>query len=652
MYNEDKLNSVIKSVADNELLTMQEFAFDNLVDLWEQWKNIEIEDGIREELIRMSYSDFLERAKTDEKVKKIKDLIFKIVAYCDENANDKEHLNEYSDKRVLAKCGIRQNAWAIQLLKYKRNPEEVTDAIKNVILYIENPEQRFPIISEKHRKLIYRFFIGENEYQKERFDEVLFSFFDAKCGFEFSNDTNKTKLYSKIIYEMKDDWKENLPIKGVYVYDGNENWKQDRIKENYSCFYWNKNFVNSHRVYPELEKLLEEEGYFWFYFASGNKANYRARIIDMATSEESYENKLYDWKDKSPFGLCEKFTDYEDKVKVILLVDKFEKLAEPIDINCFVPYQASPIRQNNVVAYSRIKNQTSIKMDNFIAEITGILKKKKNIILQGAPGTGKTYHTAAIALSILGYETSGKTHAEIMTDYDSLLKKQIFFTTFHQSMDYEDFIEGIKPKLEGGGIVYDVERGILKEAIHTSPDEPKVIIIDEINRGNISKIFGELITLIEADKRIRSNAENNHHLSVILPYSKDEFGVPANVYFIGTMNTTDRSTGTIDYALRRRFAFITLPSREEVLDEIKNIPTRDLAKQKFKDVHQFISNNKVTDYEIDDLMVGHSYFLAESIPDLKIKLKYEVLPLLKEYMKDGIIRNSDETKKFIKNFIE
>ena len=438
----------------------------------------------------------------------------------------------------------------------------------------------------------------------------------------------------------------------MYAWDSHDAWKQDRIKADYSCFYWDRNFVNSSEVYPKLEEILEDDGTFWFYFLSNHKAHYRARIIDMARSAESYENKIHDWKEKSPFGLFENFRDYADNVRVVLLVDKFEKLADPIDIDCFVPYHASQPVRNNVVAYSRIKNQTSIKMDNFIAEITGILKKKKNIILQGAPGTGKTYHTAAIALSILGYETSGKTHAEIMTDYDSLLKKQIFFTTFHQSMDYEDFIEGIKPKLEGGGIVYDVERGILKEAIHTSPDEPKVIIIDEINRGNISKIFGELITLIEADKRIRSNAENNHHLSVILPYSKDEFGVPANVYFIGTMNTTDRSTGTIDYALRRRFAFITLPSREEVLDEIKDIPTRDLAKQKFKDVHEFISNNKVTDYEIDDLMVGHSYFLAESIPDLKIKLKYEVLPLLKEYMKDGIIRNSDETKKFIKNFIE
>ena len=653
MNNIDRLKSVIKRVADNELLTMQEFAFSNLVDLWEQWKNIEIEDGKREELIKMSYSDFLEEAKNDEKVKKIKDLIFKIVAYCDENANDKEHLNEYFDKRVVAKCGIRQNAWVIQLLKYKRNPEEVTDSIKNLILYIENPEQRFPIISEEHRKRIYHFFISENDYPKDRFDESMFRFLEDICGFVFSNNQNRTKLYSKIIYEMKDEWKGKLPIQGVYALDSNDDWKQDRINVDYSCFYWDKNFVNHNEVYPKLENILEEDGNFWFYFLSGYKAHYRARIIDMATSAESYENKIYDWKEKSPLGLCENYYDYADNVKVVLLVDKFEKLAVPIDIDCFVPYHdaSHPIR-NNVVAYSRIKDKTSIKMDNYIAEITSILKTKKNIILQGAPGTGKTYHTATIALSILGYETRGKTHAEIMTEYDSLLKKQIFFTTFHQSMDYEDFIEGIKPKLEGGGIVYEIEPGILKKAILTNPDEPKVIIIDEINRGNISKIFGELITLIEADKRAGNNTENNHHLSVILPYSKKEFGIPDNVYFIGTMNTTDRSTGTIDYALRRRFAFITLPSKEEVLYEIKDIQTRELAKQKFQEVQEFIRNNKMADYEIDDLMVGHSYFMAESLHDLKIKLKYEVLPLLKEYMKDGIVRNNVETKDFINNFTE
>lgn len=517
MYNEDKLNEAIKGLSENHLLRLNEFAFEKLVHLWDKWKQKTINPDMLDKLIGLEYQDFLNLANENASVKEIKDLIFRIVAYCDLNANNKAVLNEYDDKRTIAKCGIRQNAWVAQLLKFKKDVNLVKDSLINVIQYIENPENHYPIVSEEHKKCIYNYFIGDGKYSKDTFGDSLNMFFDGKTNFQFAKPSNKTNLYSDIIYAMKDEWMEN-----------------------------------------------------------------------------------------------------------------------------------------NVVAFTKIIDQTTTEMNNFISETTEILKLKKNIILQGAPGTGKTYNTAALALSILGVDTTALSHGEIMKEYDKLLEKQIFFTTFHQSMDYEDFIEGIKPEVlnNGTGVKYNIEDGILKKSITKAEGKPVVIIIDEINRGNVSKIFGELITLVEADKRIDSSNGNNHHLSVILPYSKRSFGIPENVYFIGTMNTTDRSTGTIDYALRRRFAFVTLTSDREILNGIKNDSAREFALQKFDIVKDFIVNNKTSDFDIDDLMVGHSYFLSESVDELRIKLKYEVVPLLKEYMKDGIIRNNEETKRFVMSLLD
>ena len=301
-----------------------------------------------------------------------------------------------------------------------------------------------------------------------------------------------------------------------------------------------------------------------------------------------------------------------------------------------------------------------------------ILKQKKQIILQGAPGTGKTYKTASIAVGMCNPAFSDfEDHQKVMAEYERLQKEgRIAFCTFHQSMDYEDFIEGLKPEVKGNAVEYNVENGIFKTICELAQivcdqenqisDKPYVLIIDEINRGNVSKIFGELITLLEADKRSGGGA---HHISLKLPYSKEDFSVPSNLYIIGTMNTTDRSTGTIDYAVRRRFAFVTLESKADVIEnwcnsqsvpsEVKNVALALFAQINGfskKDNSSFIAKHKASDFELEDLKVGHSYFMAKDFESLKLKMRYEVVPLIKEYIKDGILRSMSDDEKYFEKW--
>lgn len=221
------------------------------------------------------------------------------------------------------------------------------------------------------------------------------------------------------------------------------------------------------------------------------------------------------------------------------------------------------------------------------------------------------------------------------------------FITFHQSYSYEEFVEGIKPKIDvnddSSTISYEYNRGIFKEICqqaNSDPDNKYLLIIDEINRGNISKIFGELITLIETNKRVRPNKERNfentkvdkEQLLVTLPYTKSKFGVPSNLYILGTMNTSDRSIASIDIALRRRFKFVEMMPKTEVLVNENNQPlmVEDINLQNLlKTINERIS------YILDrDHQIGHSYFMNWKNYDmatLKNVWFDEIIPLLNEY---------------------
>ena len=255
-----------------------------------------------------------------------------------------------------------------------------------------------------------------------------------------------------------------------------------------------------------------------------------------------------------------------------------------------------------------------------------------NQILYGPPGTGKTYNTVNKALEIIYGEDFVKENNEdrkkLKEEFEELSKNgQIVFVTFHQSMSYEDFIEGIKPKLnkdEDSKISYEIKSGIFREICKKAEKDPEneyILIIDEINRGNVSQIFGELITLIEEDKRLGKNEE----LKVTLPYSGDKFGVPNNLYIIGTMNTADRSVEALDTALRRRFSFIEMMPYYELegLKRYKDIDLPLLLEKINKRIEKLLDREH---------QIGHSYFLkVEDLEGLRRVFKDNILPLLQEY---------------------
>ena len=346
-----------------------------------------------------------------------------------------------------------------------------------------------------------------------------------------------------------------------------------------------------------------------------------------------------------------------------------------------------------------------------------------NQILFGAPGTGKTYHTKKMAVEIINGKKE-RNREEINEEYEELIEAgQIVFTTFHQSLSYEDFIEGIKPETIDGNVTYEVKDGIFKsicknafskeitsdnfevvyqkllDEIDNSVDnklvletlvhakeftiyknsknnirfhsntekayeavikkevlehylktgevldwapytksvanyiiekynyiqneviepKPHVLIIDEINRGNVSAIFGELITLLEEDKR-KGNPE---HTEIVLPYSGKKFSVPNNVYIIGTMNTADRSVEALDTALRRRFSFVEMQPKPDILSKVGNVDLSKLLETINKRIEVLIDK---------DHQIGHSYFIGiQDLEDLRRTFKDKIIPLLEEY---------------------
>lgn len=278
----------------------------------------------------------------------------------------------------------------------------------------------------------------------------------------------------------------------------------------------------------------------------------------------------------------------------------------------FSTYNATSTESEEYPEYTKesLLEEVFMKEEQYDA-IVELLERKKNIILQGAPGVGKTFAAKRLAYSIIGCKDESK----------------VEFIQFHQSYAYEDFVLGYKPTETG----FTIEEGpFYKFCKKAEANGGKhFFIIDEINRGNLSRIFGELLVLTEATKR---------NESATLLYTKESFKVPDNVYIIGMMNTADRSLAMIDYALRRRFSFFPmepafgLESFKSYLDKIATPKAKVLVAKIIE------LNNEI---ERDDNLgkgfkIGHSYLCAKDLSDesLKAIVQYEIIPLLEEYWYD------------------
>lgn len=312
--------------------------------------------------------------------------------------------------------------------------------------------------------------------------------------------------------------------------------------------------------------------------------------------------------------------------------------ATPVASTDAPPPQPSTLVREPATDYEQVKRTEPILITPLTPleqRIKDILERKGQVILYGPPGTGKTYNGLRTARELLARERcQGRSWATLTSEEQAIVDNGIEFVTFHPAYTYEEFIEGYRPTppgASGGMPAFERRDGLFVEACDRAREEPtgrhRVLLIDEINRGNVAAVLGELITLLESDKRDTHKA--------ILPLSRRPFTVPANLWVVGTMNTADRSISLLDAALRRRFGFVELLPEPERLGGA-GAPTLDglslsaLLSEINARVRKHITRNA------RDLQVGHAYLMRSGFPlktksDLLAAMRDDILPLLAEY---------------------
>ena len=275
---------------------------------------------------------------------------------------------------------------------------------------------------------------------------------------------------------------------------------------------------------------------------------------------------------------------------------------------------------------------SNLPLDSIPTRIEAVLERKGQVILYGPPGTGKTYWAEIAAFELAARSAFGKAFDALTAEERTVVSGDntnaglARWCCFHPAYGYEDFLEGYRPHAQEGQMLFELRNGIFKtlcEDAGANPHRNFYLIVDEINRGDIPRIFGELLTILESNKRGKT---------VVLPLSKTPFAVPKNVYVIGTMNTADRSIALLDAALRRRFGFIELMPDSSTLGQtfIEGIPLADWLDALNARICEHIGR------DAHNLQIGHSYFLENGHPirdfaHLRRVLREDIVPLLEEY---------------------
>ena len=532
-------------------------------------------------------------------------------------------------------------------------------------------------------------------------------------------------------YEMIEEWAKKLQERSFPNGYSKQRKSPLNQKQVFAKYWWAQIYPNK-----KSKAKTEEKKEILAYTVHIEESGFIVKLDTIGLNANDPKRKKY-----------EELRDSRNILKTLSIADglkmNFDQLVE-WSVNSLSKFDMTYDEVNNelqkATKSSKIagKNAASSVVDIHIADNKTALLQL-NQILYGPPGTGKTYNTINKAVAIANPNFSSKTRNEIKAEFDRLLNTgQIVFTTFHQSMNYEDFIEGIKPETtQDGNVVYEIKDGIFKKicesastpnqldfnkayerlqkdlgdnevvaiktptgkkfsislnsngnlSLYTGLEKTKqgtltkenmqkhingeintfwgsyfkgvinyletkyqysttaqnnkenfVLIIDEINRGNVSQIFGELITLIEDDKRLGKEES----LKVVLPYSKVKFGVPSNLYIIGTMNTADRSVEALDAALRRRFSFEEMPPKPELISSEGKLKDKTgilecrgadgaLTNMNLASMLETI-NKRIKKLLDNDHQIGHSYFMqVASIIDLQAAFQNKIIPLLKEY---------------------
>jgi 5-methylcytosine-specific restriction protein B len=740
--NKETIDEIVKKF--QPIIDSEEFYFQKGQDALNEWLNLEIPLDLQDRITTISdkYEKLQLEAEKYPPIKNILDLLFQIISYCDVKAKDKIKYNKYPDKRTLAEAAVRMNHWIEKLIQYKFFRYDVPNgSIRHAFDYLLDPENQSTILSKKHRELISKNLLNRDP-EPTTFVSDLKKYFSS-FNLKVKNPANYTYLLSGIIYNIEDEWKEE--VVGLMASDGT-GWQDgfiDELKEFDAVIVWNSKRPSGKGKTLELLKEIVDDGKtFNLYYCSAGLVKYKATIIDFVDSQELLDKCKWPQRFKKIMNYEDKFENYKDDTKranIVFLTQAIEHIS-PIPVSEFKFYNGyeaprqdnlSPIKSEPIGQFVADKSKT-------LSSMTGnnVSKVQLNQILYGPPGTGKTFNSISHALAILESKSIESILKEDRKDvkarFDKFLHEgRVVFTTFHQSMSYEDFIEGIKPQTLNERVIYEIEDGIFKafcnkarfingnfdvviekfktaiseadgkqplritaqgttfdiiyrgtnvfyvqplnttkenpwypvnienirkafetdsfdkiynptyvrevinhlkknyglvkgNALPASAKENYVFIIDEINRGNVSQIFGELITLIESDKR-EDRAES---IEVQLPYSKELFSVPDNVYILGTMNTADRSVEALDTALRRRFSFEFMPSKPALIKEPAELQSKGLSLQKL-----LITINERIKYLVDeDHQIGHSYFMeVNNESDLRYAFKNKILPLLKEY---------------------